>query len=115
MGITTFALLMRNKALLQAAESGGHYAAWSNRGPVRWYVSHSPSSATGKSCWQRSPWIAEHNTASLGGLQSVFSALCNHFAFVLCDGGQDVNRELVGVGIIELRNDQSDQQTNRPS
>jgi hypothetical protein len=46
------------------------------------------------------PWIAEYNTASLGGLQCVLGALCNHLAFVLCNGGQDVNGELVGVRIV---------------
>ena len=45
--------------------------------------------------------IAEDSTASLGGLQRVLSALCDHLAFMLCDGGQDVNRELVGVRIID--------------
>ena len=34
-------------------------------------------------------------------LQRVFRALCDHLAFVLRDCGQDVNRELVGVTIID--------------
>jgi hypothetical protein len=44
--------------------------------------------------------IAEYNTASLGGLQCVLGALCNHLAFMLRHGGQDVNRKLVGVRVI---------------
>src|SRR5262245_28479118 len=39
-------------------------------------------------------WIAEHNTASLGGLQCVLCPMCDHFAFVLCHCRQNVNGEL---------------------
>ena len=45
--------------------------------------------------------IAKHNTTSLCGLQCVLCPLCDHLAFVLCHGRQDVNGELVGVGIID--------------
>jgi hypothetical protein len=58
------------------------------------------------------PWIAEHNTASLGGLQCVLCALGNHLAFMLRDGGQDVNRELVGVRVVHR--DELDTGVNLP-
>jgi hypothetical protein len=45
--------------------------------------------------------IAEDNTASFSRLQRVFCALCDHLAFVLCYRRQDVNRELIGVRIID--------------
>src|SRR5262249_27531314 len=47
------------------------------------------------------PWIAEHNTAILCGLQGILCPLCDHLPFVLRYSRKDVNGELVGVRIVD--------------
>jgi hypothetical protein len=42
-------------------------------------------------------WIAEHDTASLGGLQCIIGALCDHLAFVLCHRRQVTKTSIYGA------------------
>jgi Trypsin-like peptidase domain len=45
--------------------------------------------------------IAEHYTASLGGLQCVLCPLCDHLPLMLSYGGQDVHRQLIRMWVVD--------------